>query len=159
MASLTCSPYGDADRATSRRRLTAQLVDPRSAADGALVPRNGGFGAFGSGNEVIRARNPGEARNANKATRNFLEVKRAEAQRTRVAIKVHNSQKHLCVSIGSCACANACEKAVIHYCSETVHAVVLAVPIVAIDSTCARSHPCRLAASVQIVFALATYVQ
>ena len=72
-------------------------MDPRSAADGALVPRNGGFGSFGRGNEVVRARNPGEARNANKATRNFLEVKRAETQRTRVAIKVHNSQKHLYV--------------------------------------------------------------
>jgi len=59
----------------------------------ALVPRKGGFGAFGSGTEVVKARNRGEAREAGRHVREFRDQKRKEDYKTRVAF-VHNHQKH-----------------------------------------------------------------
>ncbi|KAK7057317.1 C2H2 type zinc-finger-domain-containing protein [Favolaschia claudopus] len=65
------------------------LADKNSA----LVPRKGGFGAFGSGTEVVKARNRGEAREAGRHVREFRDQKRREDFKTKVAF-IHNSQKH-----------------------------------------------------------------
>ena len=65
------------------------LADKHSA----LVPRRGGFGAFGAGAEVVKARNRGEAREAGRHVREFRDQKRKEDYKTRVAF-VHNHQKH-----------------------------------------------------------------
>ena len=68
----------------------------------ALVPRKGGFGAFGSGTEVVRARNRGEAREAGRHVREFRDQKRREDFRTKVGM-IHNAQKHY-----RCDLANLC---------------------------------------------------
>ncbi|TFY65743.1 hypothetical protein EVG20_g5343 [Dentipellis fragilis] len=65
------------------------LADKNSA----LVPRKGGFGAFGTGTEVIKARNRGEAREAGRHVREFRDQKRREDFKTRVGF-IHNSQKY-----------------------------------------------------------------
>lgn len=65
------------------------LTDKRSD----LIPAKGGFGAFGSGTQVIKARNRGEAREAGRHIREFRDQKRKEDYKTRVAF-VHNHQKH-----------------------------------------------------------------
>ncbi|KAF8581607.1 hypothetical protein K439DRAFT_214617 [Ramaria rubella] len=65
------------------------LADKRSD----LVPVKGGFGAFGSGTQVIKARNRGEAKEAGRHIREFRDQKRKEDYKTRVAF-VHNYQKH-----------------------------------------------------------------
>ncbi|KAJ6593758.1 C2H2 type zinc-finger-domain-containing protein [Mycena capillaripes] len=65
------------------------LADKNSA----LVPRKGGFGAYGSGTEVVKARNRGEAREAGRHVREFRDQKRREDFKTKVAF-IHNSQKH-----------------------------------------------------------------
>lgn len=65
------------------------LTDKRSD----LIPVKGGFGAFGSGTQVIKARNRGEAREAGRHIREFRDQKRKEDYKTRVAF-VHNHQKH-----------------------------------------------------------------
>lgn len=58
-----------------------------------LIPVRGGFGAFGTGTQVIKARNRGEAREAGRHIREFRDQKRKEDYKTRVAF-VHNHQKH-----------------------------------------------------------------
>ncbi|KAJ7072486.1 C2H2 type zinc-finger-domain-containing protein [Mycena amicta] len=65
------------------------LADKNSA----LVPRKGGFGAFGSGTEVVKARNRGEAREAGRHVREFRDQKRREDFKTKVGF-ISNSQKH-----------------------------------------------------------------
>ncbi|KAJ6499442.1 C2H2 type zinc-finger-domain-containing protein [Mycena sanguinolenta] len=65
------------------------LADKNSA----LVPRKGGFGAFGSGTDVVKARNRGEAREAGRHVREFRDQKRREDFKTKVGF-IHNSQKH-----------------------------------------------------------------
>ncbi|KAF9451249.1 hypothetical protein P691DRAFT_757411 [Macrolepiota fuliginosa MF-IS2] len=65
------------------------LADKNSA----LVPRRGGFGAFGAGTDVIKARNRGEAREAGRHVREFRDQRRREEFKTKVGFK-HNSQKH-----------------------------------------------------------------
>ncbi|KIJ18836.1 hypothetical protein PAXINDRAFT_127953 [Paxillus involutus ATCC 200175] len=65
------------------------LADKNSA----LVPRKGGFGAFGQGTEVVKARNKGEAREAGRHIREFRDQKRREDFKTKVGF-IHNSQKH-----------------------------------------------------------------
>lgn len=58
-----------------------------------LVPTKGGFGAYGTGTQVIKARNRGEAREAGRHVREFRDQKRREDFKTRVGF-IHNSQKH-----------------------------------------------------------------
>jgi len=65
------------------------LADKNSA----LVPRKGGFGAFGTGTEVVKARNRGEAREAGRHVKEFRDQKRREDFKTKVGY-IHNSQKH-----------------------------------------------------------------
>lgn len=65
------------------------LADKNSA----LVPRKGGFGAYGSGTEVVKARNRGEAREAGRHIREFRDQKRREDFKTKIGF-ISNSQKH-----------------------------------------------------------------
>jgi len=65
------------------------LADKNSA----LVPRKGGFGAFGQGTDVIKARNKGEAREAGRHIAEFRDQRRREDFKTKVAF-INNSQKH-----------------------------------------------------------------
>jgi len=65
------------------------LTDKNSA----LVPRKGGFGAFGSGTDVVKARNRGEAREAGKHIRQYRDQRRREDFKTKVGF-IANSQKH-----------------------------------------------------------------
>lgn len=65
------------------------LADKNSA----LVPRKGGFGAFGIGTEVVKARNRGEAREAGRHVREFRDQKRREDFKTKVGF-IGNHQKH-----------------------------------------------------------------
>ncbi|TFK75288.1 hypothetical protein BDN72DRAFT_892261 [Pluteus cervinus] len=86
-----------------RSTIPTSFEDPNSGAalvrrlladkNSALVPRKGGFGAYGGGTDVIKARNRGEAREAGRHVREFRDQKRREDFKTRVAF-IHNSQKH-----------------------------------------------------------------
>ncbi|KAK1224227.1 pre-60S factor rei1 [Marasmius sp. AFHP31] len=58
-----------------------------------LVPTRGGFGAFGGGMQVVKARNKGEAREAGRHVREFRDQARREHFKTKVGYR-HNSQKH-----------------------------------------------------------------
>ncbi|KAI9442441.1 C2H2 type zinc-finger-domain-containing protein [Lactarius indigo] len=75
----------------SGRAIVRRLLADRKHS--ALVPRKGGFGAFGAGTEVVKARNRGEAREAGRHIREFRDQKRKEDYKTRVSF-VHNHQKH-----------------------------------------------------------------
>ena len=65
------------------------LADKNSA----LIPRKGGFGAFGNGTEVVKARNRGEAREASRHVKEFRDQRRREDFKTKIGF-IHNSQKH-----------------------------------------------------------------
>jgi len=58
-----------------------------------LVPSRGGFGAFGRGTEVMKARNKGEAREAGRHVREFRDQARREDFKTKVGF-IGNHQKH-----------------------------------------------------------------
>ncbi|KAJ3838707.1 cytoplasmic protein [Lentinula raphanica] len=78
-------------------------IDPNSGAaivrrligdkNSVLVPRKGGFGAYGAGTDVVKARNRGEAREAGRHVREFRDQARRENFKTKVGFR-HNSQKH-----------------------------------------------------------------
>ncbi|KAF5326159.1 hypothetical protein D9611_000154 [Ephemerocybe angulata] len=77
------------DPSTGAALVRRLLQDKNSA----LVPTRGGFGAFGSGGQVVKARNRGEAREAGRHTKEFRDMKRREDFKTKVGF-IHNSQKH-----------------------------------------------------------------
>jgi len=58
-----------------------------------LVPVKGGYGAFGTGTQVVKARNRGEAREAGKHIRQFRDQRKREEFKTKVGF-INNSQKH-----------------------------------------------------------------
>ena len=70
--------------------LVRRLLADRNSA---LVPRKGGFGAFGNGTDVVKARNRGEAREAGRHVKEFRDQKRREDFKTKIGF-IHNSQKH-----------------------------------------------------------------
>ncbi|KDQ21695.1 hypothetical protein BOTBODRAFT_211054 [Botryobasidium botryosum FD-172 SS1] len=70
--------------------LVRRLISDRNSA---LVPSKGGFGAFGGGTSVVKARNPGEAKEAGRHIREFRDQNRREQFKTKVGYR-HNSQKH-----------------------------------------------------------------
>jgi pre-60S factor REI1 len=84
------SRRGKEEDPNSGRSIVRRLLADKNSA---LVPRKGGFGAFGSGTEVVKARNRGEAREAGRHVREFRDQKRKEDYKTRVAF-VQNNQKH-----------------------------------------------------------------
>ncbi|KAJ9106985.1 hypothetical protein QFC20_003885 [Naganishia adeliensis] len=75
---------------TKLRAVRQRLVDPTQA----LIPVSGGAGGYGRGLQVMKARNTGEAKWAKKMARDNNDIKKKQQHLTRVAIKVHNSQKH-----------------------------------------------------------------
>lgn len=81
--------HGDEDHNSGIALVRRLLADKNSA----LVPRKAGFGAYGQGTEVVKARNRGEAREAGRHVREFRDQKRREDFKTRVGF-IHNSQKH-----------------------------------------------------------------
>ncbi|KAI0829664.1 C2H2 type zinc-finger-domain-containing protein [Trametes gibbosa] len=81
---------GNAEDPNSGAALVRRLLADKNSA---LVPRKGGFGAYGSGTDVVKARNPGEAREAGRHVREFRDQRRREEFRTKVGFR-HNSQKH-----------------------------------------------------------------
>ncbi|KIY50188.1 hypothetical protein FISHEDRAFT_39351 [Fistulina hepatica ATCC 64428] len=80
----------NAEDPTSGAALVRQLLADKNSA---LVPRRGGFGAFGSGTDVVKARNRGEAREAGRHVREFRDQKRREDFKTRIGF-INNNQKH-----------------------------------------------------------------
>jgi pre-60S factor REI1 len=70
--------------------LVRKLIADKNSA---LVPTKGGFGAYGQGTQVVKARNRGEAREAGRHVREFRDQLRKEQYRTRVAYQ-NNHQKH-----------------------------------------------------------------
>ncbi|KAH7104282.1 C2H2 type zinc-finger-domain-containing protein [Auriculariales sp. MPI-PUGE-AT-0066] len=72
------------------KALVKSLMSDKSSA---LVPARGGFGAFGNGMQVVKARNAGEAWHAGDHVRQHRDQKRREEFRTRVAF-IANHQKH-----------------------------------------------------------------
>ncbi|WWD22026.1 hypothetical protein CI109_106514 [Kwoniella shandongensis] len=66
-----------------------RLADPTLA----LVPIAGGHGAFGRGQELMKARNAGEAKWARRQARSFHDQRAKELHKTKMGF-VHNSQKH-----------------------------------------------------------------
>lgn len=81
---------GSVDDKDSGAALVRRLIADKNSA---LVPTKGGFGAFGAGTAVIKARNRGEAREAGRHIREFRDQNRREQFKTKVGF-VHNSQKH-----------------------------------------------------------------
>lgn len=81
---------GKSEDPNSGAALVRRLLADKNAA---LVPCKGGFGAFGSGTQVVKARNKGEAREAGRHVREFRDQKRREDFKTKVGF-IHNSQKH-----------------------------------------------------------------
>ncbi|KAI0342054.1 hypothetical protein BDW22DRAFT_1331493 [Trametopsis cervina] len=89
--------------AQSFRPIAVKPEDPNAGAalvrrliadkNSALVPVKGGYGAFGEGTEVVKARNRGEAREAGRHVREFRDQRRREEFKTKVGF-IHNSQKH-----------------------------------------------------------------
>ena len=81
----------------------ASEEDPKSGAalvrhllaqkNSALVPVKGGFGAFGEGGMVVKAKNAGEARHAGRHVKEFRDVKMREDFKTKIAF-IANNQKH-----------------------------------------------------------------
>jgi len=82
-------PRYDNDAHSGAAIVRQLLADKNSA----LVPRKGGFGAFGQGTEVVKARNAGEAREAGRHIREFRDQQRREQFKTKVGFR-HNHQKH-----------------------------------------------------------------
>jgi pre-60S factor REI1 len=81
---------GKTEDPNSGAALVRRLLADKNAA---LVPRRGGFGAFGSGTEVVKARNRGEAREAGRHVQEFRDQKKREDFKTKIGF-IHNSQKH-----------------------------------------------------------------
>ncbi|KAG6857254.1 hypothetical protein H0H87_007087 [Tephrocybe sp. NHM501043] len=84
------APRGKPEDPNSGAAVVRRLLADKNSA---LVPRKGGFGAFGSGTDVVKARNRGEAREAGRHVKEFRDQKRREDFKTKVSF-VHNSQKH-----------------------------------------------------------------
>lgn len=88
--SFTPIPGRKGEDPNSGAALVRRLLADKNSA---LVPRKGGFGAYGTGTDVIKARNRGEAREAGRHVREFRDQKRREDFKTKVGYR-HNSQKH-----------------------------------------------------------------
>ncbi|KAI0048301.1 hypothetical protein FA95DRAFT_1605394 [Auriscalpium vulgare] len=90
MQSFPGAPRSKPEDPNSGAAIVRRLLADKNSA---LVPRGGGFGAFGAGTQVVKARNRGEAREAGRHIREHRDQKRREDFKTRVGF-IHNSQKH-----------------------------------------------------------------
>ncbi|KDQ57570.1 hypothetical protein JAAARDRAFT_130649 [Jaapia argillacea MUCL 33604] len=86
----TATRNGKSEDPNSGAALVRRLLAEKNSA---LVPRRGGFGAFGSGTEVVKARNHGEAKEAGRHVREFRDQKRREDFKTKIGYR-NNYQKH-----------------------------------------------------------------
>lgn len=75
---------------TKLRSVRAKLADPSLS----LVPLGGGSGAFGKGQQVVKARNAGEAKWAKKLGKSHLDQRKKEGPRHSVSMRGGNNQKH-----------------------------------------------------------------
>lgn len=83
------SDDSDVDQSALKVALVRKkLADPSLA----LVPVAGGHGAFGKGQQLMKARNAGEAKWAKKQGRNFQDQSKREQFKTKIGY-IHNSQK------------------------------------------------------------------
>ena len=82
---------GPSKQSRAARRLAG--LDDRRGPSSDLVPVAGGTGQFGRGNQVVKAKSSGDAKYAQKATREFTELKARQRQMLRLGI-VGNNQKH-----------------------------------------------------------------
>jgi pre-60S factor REI1 len=124
-SAVTVPRVGKTEDPNSGAALVRRLLADKNSA---LIPRKGGFGAFGMGTEVILARNRGEAREAGRHVREFRDQKRREDFKTKVGF-IHNSQKHyrygtlafVAVPDSHCLteinCCNRCSHLFIVYCT------------------------------------------
>jgi pre-60S factor REI1 len=81
--------FSSEDQTLSKVALVKQrLADPSLA----LIPIAGGMGGYGRGLEMMKARNPGEAKWARAQARSFKDQKAKQQHQTRMGFK-HNSQK------------------------------------------------------------------
>ncbi|TDL24214.1 hypothetical protein BD410DRAFT_745544 [Rickenella mellea] len=87
---LTALRNGQPEDENSGAALVRRLLADKNSA---LVPRRGGFGAFGSGTDVVKARNRGEAKEAGRHTREFRDMRRRQEFMTKVGYR-NNHQKH-----------------------------------------------------------------
>jgi pre-60S factor REI1 len=74
----------------------SRLRDPSQA----LIPASGGHGAYGRGLQMIKARNPGEARWAKKMGNSFLDQKKREHHKTLAGYR-NNNQKRTFLAFAS----------------------------------------------------------
>jgi len=74
----------------SGRELVRRLLSQKNSA---LIPAKGGYGAYGLGKQVIKARNAGEAKEAGRHIREFRDMKKREDFKTKIGF-IGNSQKH-----------------------------------------------------------------
>ncbi len=74
----------------SPRPLNPSIESDSAVHDKAMIAMGGGKGKFGKGRQLIRARNPGEARNAMRPTLNFTEARIHQEHTTKVGMR-HNS--------------------------------------------------------------------
>ncbi|KAF8647145.1 hypothetical protein AX16_006976 [Volvariella volvacea WC 439] len=81
---------GKSEDPNSGAALVRKLVTDKNSA---LVPRKGGFGAYGAGTDVVKARNRGEAKEAGRHVQEYRDVRRRQEFMTKVGY-VHNHQKH-----------------------------------------------------------------
>ena len=81
---------GKPEDPNSGAALVRKLIADKNSA---LVPTRGGFGAYGQGTEVVKARNAGEAREAARHVREHRDQRRKEEFKTKVGF-IHNAQKH-----------------------------------------------------------------
>ena len=84
------TPRSNSDDPNSGAAIVRRLIADKNSA---LVPLKGGFGAYGVGTEVVKARNRGEAREAGRHVREFRDQRRREEFKTKVGF-INNSQKH-----------------------------------------------------------------
>lgn len=96
------APRGKSEDPNSGAALVRRLLADKNSA---LVPRKGGFGAFGDGTAVVKARNRGEAREAGRHVREFRDQKRREDFKTKVGF-IGNHQKHFRDPCEFLACKN-----------------------------------------------------
>lgn len=76
----------DSAETASQTALVRRLLADKNSA---MVPRGGGYGAYGVGAEAVKARSPGEAREAGRHVREFRDQKRREDFKSRIAFSAN----------------------------------------------------------------------
>lgn len=88
------NPHSQGDPQSKVQLVRASLSDPSLA----LIPSKGGYGAFGSGLDVMRARNAGEAKWARKQGSSYLEQRKQSDFRRKIGFVANNQKRECCIS-------------------------------------------------------------